>query len=224
MPRNEPRRTCIATREVRAPDELIRFVASPEGVVVPDLRRKLPGRGVWVSARREAVETAIKRRLFARGLKNAVAVPEGLADAIDAALLADLRQALALANKAGSAVTGFGKVEAAAASGDVVAIVHAAEAAADGRRKIAQALRRRLGEASMSIPVVDVLESHDLDLALGRSHVIHAALVAGAGSVLFIERWRRFCVYRGSLAMPAAPLDEVGDVDDTNPQDHERNE
>lgn len=224
MPRNEPRRTCIATREVRAPDEMIRFVASPEGVVMPDLRRKLPGRGVWVSARRDAVESAVKRRLFARGLKSAVAVPDGLADAIDAALLADLRQGLALANKAGCAVTGFGKVEAAAAGGGIVAVVHAAEAAADGRRKVSQALRRRLGEAASSIPIVDVLESHDLDLAMGRSHVIHAALVAGAGSALFIERWRRLCVYRGSLAMHAAPLDEAGDVDDTNPQDRERNE
>lgn len=208
MPRQEPQRTCIATREVRSPDELIRFVLGPDGDVVPDLRRKLPGRGVWVSARRDAVETAAKRRLFARSLKTAAVASEGLADAIDVALVIDLRQALALANKAGQVVTGFQKVESAIGSGSVVALVHAAEAAEDGRRKIAQALRRRLGGDAESIPVIDSMSGDDLDLALGRSRVIHAALVAGAGSRGFLERWRRLCVFRGSIPMAAAPLEE----------------
>jgi len=220
-----PHRTCVVTREVRSPDEMIRFVASPDGVATPDLKNKLPGRGVWVSARREAVEEAGKRRLFARGLKAAVTVPEGLAAAIDAALLEDLRQGLALANKAGRVVTGFDTVARTVVSKPVAAIVHASEAAEDGKRKTAQAARRRLGDAAERIPVVTELSGDDLDLALGRSHVIHAALVAGAGSRIFLERWRRLCVYRGSIAMTAAPLDpdEAGIDDGTNPQDCERN-
>ncbi|GGK33214.1 RNA-binding protein [Salinarimonas ramus] len=224
--RAAPRRTCVATREVRSPDELVRFVASPDGVVTPDLKRKLPGRGVWVSARREAVETAVKRRLFARGLKASVTVPEDLAAAIDAALVEDLRQGLALANKAGRVVTGFDTVVKTVGSKTVVVLVHASEAAEDGKRKIAQALRRRLGDASERVPIVTALAGHDLDLALGRSHVIHAALVAGAGSRIFLERWRRLCVYRGTIAMNAAPLDPEGAGldDETNPQDRERNE
>lgn len=224
--RHVPLRTCIATREVRPPDDLIRFVAAPDGTVVADLKRKLPGRGVWVSARREAVERAVARRAFARGLKTAVTVPEGLADAVEAALVEDLRQALSLANKAGRVVTGFDTVVKTVAGKTLAAIVHASEAAEDGRRKIAQAVRRRLGEAAAEIPVVTELSGHDLDLALGRSHVIHAALVAGAGSRPFLERRRRLCVYRGSIAMTAAPLDpdEAGTDDDTNAQDRERNE
>lgn len=217
MPRKEPHRTCIATREVRDQDELIRFVLSPDGIVVPDLKRKLPGRGAWVSARREAVETAVKRRLFARSLKTQAVAPEGLADAIEAALITDLRQALAFANKAGQVVTGFQKVESTISSGSVVAILHAAEAAEDGRRKLAQALRRRLGEDMESILVIDSMSGDDLDLALGRSRVIHAALVAGAGSRGFLERWRRLCVFRGSIPMADAPLDEDADHGDIEP-------
>ncbi|WP_443726257.1 RNA-binding protein [Salinarimonas chemoclinalis] len=221
-----PQRTCVATREVRAPEELIRFVAAPDGAVTPDLKGKLPGRGVWVSARREAVESAVKRRLFARGLKAAVTVREDLAAAIDAALVEDLRQGLALANKAGRVVSGFDTVVKTVGSKSIACLVHASEAADDGKRKVAQALRRRLGETAERIPVVTELSVDDLDLALGRSRVIHAALVAGAGSRIFLERWRRLCVYRGAIAMNAAPLDPEGAGldDDTNPQDRERNE
>ena len=109
-----PQRTCIVTRAVAAPESLIRFVLDPEGVVVPDLRGRLPGRGAWVDARRETVAEAVRRRQFQRAFKGkAKAVPEDLADRVGAGLRADLRQALALANKAGCVVTGFGKVEAA---------------------------------------------------------------------------------------------------------------
>ncbi len=217
MPRREQRRTCIATREVREPDELIRFAVSPQGDVVPDLKERLPGRGAWVSARRDAVETALKRRAFARAFKTSVNAPADLADRIEADLGTDLRQALALANKAGCVVTGFHKVEGAIASGDVVALIHAAEAAADGRRKLAQALRRRLGDGVETVPVIDFLNGDDLDLALGRSRVIHAALVAGAGSRGFLERWRRLCVFRGSIAMSDAPREEELSPDDNEP-------
>lgn len=217
MKRKGPQRTCIATREVRDQAELIRFVASPDGIVVPDLKNELPGRGAWVSARREAVETAAKRRAFARALKTQAVAPEGLADAIERALTVDLRQALALANKAGQVVTGFHKVESAIGSEDIAAIIHASEAAADGRRKIAQALRRRLGERDETVPIVEILSGEDLDLALGRSHVIHAALVAGAGSRGFLERWRRLCVFRGSIPMADAPLDEDAEHGENEP-------
>lgn len=221
-----PLRTCVATREVRSPDELIRFVAAPNGVVVADLKRKLPGRGVWVSARREAVERAVERRLFARGLKAAVTVPDDLPDAVETALVEELRQGLALANKAGRVVTGFDTVvKTIGGKQRIAAVVHASEAADDGKRKIGQAVRRRLGDAADAVPIVTDLSGHDLDLALGRSHVIHAALVAGAGSQLFLERRRRLCVYRGSIAMTVAPLDpdEADPSADTNPQDCERN-
>jgi hypothetical protein len=205
VPRQEPERTCIVTREVHPPAEMIRFVLGPDDQVIPDLKHKLPGRGAWVTARAEMIETAVKRRLFTRAFKTEAKAPATLAKDIDAWLLADLRQSLALANKAGAVVTGFTKVEAAiAAQKPLAALVHAAEAAEDGRRKLAGALRKRFGEAISGFPVIAVLPSAELDLALGRPHVIHAGLVAGAGSDGFLMRWYRLRAYRGATGADQA--------------------
>jgi uncharacterized protein len=205
LPRREPERTCIVTRTIQSPAEMIRFVLGPDNAVVPDLKRRLPGRGVWVTATRAMVEEAVRRRLFNRAFKSADAkASPTLPEAIEAALRADLRQALALANKAGAVVAGFAKVESAVAEGSVAALIHAHGAGADGRRKLAGALRKRWGEAISTIPVVDVLSGDDLDLALGRSNVIHAALIAGAGGEGFLARWRRLQAYRGDDVGAAA--------------------
>jgi hypothetical protein len=219
LPRQEPERTCIVTREPQAPGALIRFVLGPDNQVVPDLRHKLPGRGAWVTARADLVETAVKRRLFSRAFNTEAKAAATLAQDIDAALIADLRQSLALANKAGAVVTGFTKVEAAiAAEKPVVALVHAAEAAEDGRRKLAGALRKRFGDAISSVPVVDVLPGAELDLALGRPHVIHAGLVAGAGSDGFLMRWYRLRAYRGATGADQAGYPPgAGEPDDYEP-------
>ena len=205
MPRHEPERTCIVSRTVRSAAEMIRFVLGPDGAVVPDLKRRLPGRGVWVTAQRAAVEEAVRRRLFNRAFKSsdAKASPD-LAEGIEAALRFDLRQALALANKAGAVVTGFVKVEAALTEKPIAALIHALGAGADGRRKLAGALRKRVGEAISTIPTVEEFSGDELDLALGRSNVIHAALIAGAGGEGFLARWRRLQAYRGADAGQAA--------------------
>ena len=224
MPRSEPERTCIVTREVRPPQALIRFVVGPGGEVVPDLKGGLPGRGAWVTARAPLVEQAVKRRLFARAFKQEVKASPTLPQDIDEALRRDLRQALSLANKAGSVITGFAKVEAAIAGGAIAGLVHAAEAAPDGRRKLAGALRKRFGDAISALPVIDELSGDELDLALGRSHVIHAALVAGAGSDGFLARWHRLRAYRGSDVEPAGLPEEAGHTDDMQPSGSERNE
>jgi predicted RNA-binding protein YlxR (DUF448 family) len=216
LPRQDPERTCIVTREVRPPAQMIRFVLGPESQVVADLRHKLPGRGAWVTARADVVETAVKRRLFSRAFKTEAKAPATLAQDIDASLVSDLRQALALANKAGAVVTGFTKVEAAiAAEKPIAALVHAAEASEDGRRKLAGALRKRFGDAISDVPVIDVLPGAELDLALGRSHVIHAGLVAGAGSDGFLMRWHRLSAYRGATGVDQAGYPRAaGEPDD----------
>jgi uncharacterized protein len=211
VPRHEPERTCIVTREANSPAGLIRFVLGPDNQVVPDLRNKLPGRGAWVTARSDMVEEAAKRRLFARAFKAEVKVPEALAQDIDRLLRDDLRQGLALANKAGSVITGFHKVESTITDKPIVALIHAAEAAEDGRRKLANQLRKRFGEAISSFPVIQELSNDELDLALGRSNVIHAALVAGAGSDGFLNRWHRYRVFRGIGADQTGLGNETGE-------------
>lgn len=210
--RRRPERTCIVTRTVQDPDAMIRFVLAPGGEVVPDLRAKLPGRGAWVGARRATLAEAVRRRQFQRAFKTAEArAPADLPDRVAEALRADLRQALALANKAGSVVAGFAKVE--AAIGDpvgVAAVVHASDGSLDGRRKLRAALHRRLGDAISTFPVLDDLSGAELDMALGRDHVIHAALVAGVGAAGCLARWRRLRSFEGV----AATLEEHGPARD----------
>lgn len=197
MPRAEPERTCIVTREARPAADLMRFVLGPDGAVVADLRNRLPGRGAWVTPTAEVVALAIRKRAFSRAFKAEVAVSPALVGEIDAALVREVRGALALANKAGAVVTGFGKVEGVVASGAAAALVHAGEAAEDGRRKLLGALRRRWPDPISGPPIFDDLPSDELDVALGRAHVIHAALLAGPGSEGCLARWRRLRIFRG---------------------------
>ncbi len=224
-----PERTCVATRAVRPVDELVRFVAAPDGVVVPDLKRKLPGRGVWVCASRTAVAEAVRRKAFARGLKAPVKVDPDLAGLVERLLERDAREALSLANKAGLVVSGFSKVEAAVARGRLVAVVHARDAAPDGVRKIAQAVRRAQACGEAAPPVVSALDSAQLDLALGRSHVIHAALLDGPAGRAALARFRALERYRDETAVGSSPVTPDADdpSDETAPREtagHERNE
>ena len=197
MPRHVPERTCIVTREAGPPSELMRFVLGPDGAVVPDLRGNLPGRGAWVTPTAATVGEAVRRRAFARAFKAEAAVSPTLVEEIDAALVRDLKGALSLANKAGAVVAGFAKVEAALGSGSAAALIHAGEAAEDGRRKLAGALRKRPEALISAVPVLDDLPGDDLGVALGREHVIHAALLAGPGSEGCLARWRRLRRFRG---------------------------
>jgi predicted RNA-binding protein YlxR (DUF448 family) len=224
LARHEPERTCIVTRAVLPADGLIRFVLGPEARVFADLRHKLPGRGVWVTARRDLVQEAVKRRLFARAFKSEVTVPATLADDIAVSLREDLRQGLALANKAGVVITGFAKLESALSEKPVIALLHATEAAEDGRRKLANQLRKRLGSAISAFPVIQDLSNDELGLALGRANVIHAALVAGAGSDGFLNRWHRYRTYCGIEADLTGLETETGEPTNTQPAGSERNE
>ncbi|WP_375460930.1 RNA-binding protein [uncultured Enterovirga sp.] len=199
-----PERTCIVTRQAGPASDLMRFVLGPDGAVVVDLRAKLPGRGAWISPTTPALREAIRKRLFSRAFKREARTSPTLVEDVDAALLRDLVGALALANKAGAVTTGFFKVESAVSSGQAAALIHAREAAEDGRRKLAGALRKGEAHTTSPIPVFDDLGGDDLDMALGRVHVIHAALLAGAGSEGCLARWRRLRLFRG-VGDEAAP-------------------
>jgi predicted RNA-binding protein YlxR (DUF448 family) len=191
-------RMCAVTRAVRPIDELIRFVVSPQGEVVPDLKRKLPGRGLWVSASRQAVAEAVRRHQFSRGFKRDVRVAPALAADTEQLLIRSVIDALAMAAKAGQVVSGFGKVEDALSQGQAQALIHASDGAADGIRKLDAIARQNAGinDESNQIPVVRALTSEQLDLALGRSNVVHAALLAGPASKTFLSRSQTLVRYR----------------------------
>lgn len=191
-------RLCIATREERPPEELIRFVAGPDGAVVPDLARRLPGRGVWVTARRDVLEQAVKSKAFARSLKRPVNVGSDLADAVDRLLVRRALDALSLANKAGQVACGFDQVDALVSRNDAAALIHGSDAAAGGRQKLDrkfEAIQRDLGKTAQ---IVDCLTIQQMSLATGRSNVVHAAVIQGGAAKHFIKEAERLRRYRSS--------------------------
>jgi predicted RNA-binding protein YlxR (DUF448 family) len=196
-------RTCIVTRRRGSLDALIRFVCSPEGVVAPDIRSRLPGRGVWVTARAELVAEAARKQIFARQLKASVKAEPELADEVDRLLEADCLQSLSMANKAGLVVTGYNKVAGGLEKDEVAVLLQARDGAEDGKRKIAQAARR----GGSGVETVSLFTSSQMDLALGRTNVIHAALKNGGPTVAFLARCRRLAAYRGGDSLAAGRME-----------------
>lgn len=198
-------RTSIVDRRAMPIDDLIRFVLAPDGSVVPDLKRDLPGRGVWVEATCAALGRAVEKKLFARALRTAATVDPELPALVDRLMCDRALGLLGLARKAGLVVVGFAKVEQAVARERLTALVRAAEAGEDGAAKMTAALRRRFGE-EIGCPVLRIFTGAQLDLALGRSNVIHAALLAGRASESFLERALALVRYRGvEAADPIGP-------------------
>jgi predicted RNA-binding protein YlxR (DUF448 family) len=189
----ERTRMCALTREICPISELIRFVVGPDGTTVPDLRTKLPGRGLWLTGSRAALAEAIKRKIFSRGFKREVRVPADLAEQTERLLERAILDALAMAGKAGRVAAGFSKAQTALEREQVIALVHAADAAPDGVRKLqATAQRQRSGPP----PEIGILTTAQLDLALNRPNVVHAALLAGPASETFLARCRRLERFR----------------------------
>ena len=182
-------RMCAVTRQVRPIGELIRFVVSPSGEVIVDLKRKLPGRGLWISASHTAVAEAVRRHQFSRGFKRDVCVPAALVEKIRQLMVSSAIDALAIAAKAGQVVAGFAKVEDALLRHQAVALLHAADGAADGIRKLDATVKKIAVQSGQmrEIPVITILTSAELDLALGRANVIHAALLAGPAGKTFLH-------------------------------------
>jgi len=181
-------RTCALTRELKPVADMVRFVVGPTGEVVADVKRKLPGRGLWITATRAGLEQAVKRNVFSRGFKREVKVAHDFAVEVDRLLERSALDALAIAAKAGQVVAGFAKVEAALGGDDLKALVHATDGAADGKRKLDTALQRHKAEKPREIVTIEVFSGTQLDLALNRPNVVHAALLAGPGSETFLAR------------------------------------
>jgi predicted RNA-binding protein YlxR (DUF448 family) len=181
-------RRCVATGEAQPRAGLIRFVADPAGVITPDLGEKLPGRGVWVTSTRDALEKAVSKGMFARGLKRRVDIPEGLVDTVAALLIRRVTDSIAIARKAGKAVCGFERSKEALWTGRTRLLFAAADGAADGKSKL-----RGLAEDAH---IVSVLTSDELGLAFGRDFVIHAALLDGGATTRVLREARRLEGFR----------------------------
>lgn len=194
----ERQRTCAVSRTVRSEGELIRFVAAPDGTVVADLAARLPGRGAWVTCRRDCVEEAVRKGVFARALKAKVAAGPEFGQAVAGQLRKRALDHLSIANKAGLVVTGFFKLGTVLGKGGLVALLHAQEAAADGREKLDRRFKASLPEGPAPIGLFSVEE---LSLALGRANVVHAGLKGGGASRKLFGEVRRLGLYLGLEAL-----------------------
>jgi predicted RNA-binding protein YlxR (DUF448 family) len=177
--RDQAERRCIATGETEPKSGLIRFVVGPDNAIVPDLLEKLPGRGIWVSADRGALELVIKKGLFARGAKQAVTVPDGLIDALETAQARRVVDLISLARKASRAVTGYEKVKSWLISERARVLIQASDGSGRGKSK----LRAPEGENAF----IGILTANELGLAFGRENVIHGALAAGGLTKRVVE-------------------------------------
>lgn len=184
--RNE--RTCIATRKSGPTDGLIRFVTGPDGAIVPDLKRNLPGRGCWVTAERGCIDLAVRRNLFRRAMKSDVHVAADLATIVDALLTKAALGSLGLCRKAGSIALGAAKVDSQVRSGKALCVLHAREASTDGVRKIDQARRAVEYAGGPDIPSYKLFSEVELGLAFGAANVIHAAVIASRAGEAALRR------------------------------------
>ena len=185
-----PLRRCLVTGESRPKAELLRFVLGPDGRIVPDIAERLPGRGLWTLARRDIVAAAVKKRLFQRAARAQAAVEDDLPDRVEALLARRAIDLIGLARRAGLAVAGFAKVEAALRGKNAAVLLAASEASADGRGKL-----EALGPA---LPRVEVLSAAELGAAFGRASAVHAALKRGPLAETLLAEARRLAGFRAA--------------------------
>ena len=178
-----PERRCIVTGESGDARGLIRFVVGPDAQIVPDIAGRLPGRGIWVSADRTAIDRAEGKKLFARAARQQVVIPEGLGDLVEGLVAKRVIELLSLARKSGQAIAGYEKCRDLAMKDDMMVLIQAYDGSERGKTK----LRPPDGPDSY----IGCLSAQELGLAFGREHVIHAALRAGGLSQAVVEEAAR---------------------------------
>jgi predicted RNA-binding protein YlxR (DUF448 family) len=195
-----PLRTCIVTGETMAPERMIRFVVGPDGDVVPDLARRLPARGMWVTAERAIVEQAVAKKAFARAARAAVKAPADLPERVESLLLQRTLEDLARARRAGRAISGFVKVEQMIGRHRTGLLVVAEEAEGDGLGKL----------KASGLPIERLGSAADLGGVFGREQAVYVAVARDDASGAFIQRiaggaarWRR---YRSNGDVDGSPL------------------
>ncbi len=180
-------RRCIVTGQSLAKTDLIRYVLDPDDTVIPDIKAKLPGRGVWVSAEQAKVKEAVKRKLFHRGFAKSVNVPPELGQLVQNVLKEAALGRLKMAKKAGQVVNGYTKLMAALEKETIIALLHADNASQAESNKLDHKFRTNLEQKSILAPIIDEkpfnsFKTQELSLAFGAANVIHAGLKQGGAA------------------------------------------
>lgn len=189
--RDDPERKCIATGESQPKAGLIRFCLGPDGQIVPDILGKLPGRGIYVSADRAALDKAVKKNLFSRAARQPVKVPEGLADLVETLVLQRTIEMLSMARKAGDAVMGYEKVKDWLVKGAAATLIQASDGSERGKTK--------LHAPDGANGFIGCLSAGEIGLAFGRERAIHAALAAGGLRSRVVEEAAKLAGLRGQM-------------------------
>jgi predicted RNA-binding protein YlxR (DUF448 family) len=193
-----PLRRCIATGESLPPERLIRFVVAPDSTLTPDIDRRLPGRGMWVSADREALDKAMAKNLFARAARASVMVPQDLPQRLQSLLLQRLLDTLGLARRAGQAVAGNVRVQEFLARKPAGLLLLASDAGHDAQGRMASMAR--------GAPVVTILDAAELGAAFAREQAVFAVMAPGKLAQRMTIDSARLAGLRG---LPTASLEQV---------------
>jgi predicted RNA-binding protein YlxR (DUF448 family) len=186
----------IVSGEVMPENRLIRFVADPDAVIVPDVAAKLPGRGIWVEASKVSIDKAVEKKLFARAAKAQVNATADLADRVEKALVTRMLGDLGLARRSGQLLLGFDNVlRGLQGPKPPKALIEAFDGSRDGKRKLYAAAHR----LELNCVVIETLTSAELGLALGRENVIHAAVQPGGLADRLILDTERLSGFRARL-------------------------
>lgn len=195
---SDKERSCIVHRQTKPCEDMLRFVVDPQNNVVLDLKSVLPGRGVWVTATKQDIDFAVRKELFPQAFDRTVDVDRALAERIEEMLETAALSALGFSAKAGLVVTGFEKVQATLGKNQLRAVVFASDGAEDGIRKMRSKLKQTV--RAKKITVHQSLRCEQMSLALGRSNVIHAALLKGGATDLCLKMMVRLENYRPHLS------------------------
>ncbi len=198
---------CAVTRTVQPVGDLLRFVRQKDGALLLDLRCRLPGRGLWITAERKLLAQAKNSKIFNKGFKAHTSVPENLEDEVDAALFKAALGMFSLCNKAGKVLCGFAKAEKAIEQFQAAIVLHASDGAEDGLRKMRAAAWRTQQKA---LPFMTVFNSMQMSMALGRENVVHAALLTDPVSSATRVRLEKLVKYRADAGLPEATGQTAG--------------
>ena len=188
---NAPQRRCLVTRRMGTKDSLIRFVVGPDNRVLPDIAAKLPGRGIWLSADRDVVNTACARNLFAKGFRAAVSVDAEMTARVEDLVAKRCLGLLGLARRAGDVALGFERVCEALTTGAAGVGLVALEAAENSRRRFSRAARQ--------MPVLSLFTGEELSQALGREHAVFVAVAKGRIAQRLVVEAKRLAGFRQAV-------------------------
>lgn len=181
-------RRCIVSGKLLGKEEMVRFVVDPGNEVIPDIQARLPGRGMWLSAKREMVDTACKKNLFTKAARKSVKLPENLADQVDRLMTKRCLNLLGLARRAGEVVAGFEKATACLRRGDGFALLAANDASTAGKKKVSA--------LAPNLPRLEAFSGDELGGALGRASAVHVVLTRGRLAERLLTEITRLIDYR----------------------------